>query len=31
VWMWYRTHPAKMRAQGDEVGRPGNADWVRRR
>jgi hypothetical protein len=28
VWMWYRTHPARMVAGSDEVGSPEHSDWV---
>lgn len=28
IWMWYRTHPKDLVAEGDEVGRPDKADWA---
>ena len=30
VWMWYRTHAAGAQVTGDVIGRPGNANWVRK-
>ena len=28
VWGWWRTHPAMLNTQGDEVGQPSHAEWV---
>lgn len=28
VWMWYRTHPKDLVAEGDDVGQPKKADWA---